>query len=143
MLQTNHVRSTPTTKLPKMAVDRQEHYSNGTPRALGVPCNATPSPMYLGVSPRPEPTTTLFIIISTTNFVTKLYICYIVVSSLATQGPTAGLWLRGHPTWTPSHGLPRQLPPPLVTIGPLVTPANAGSHCYKPRIPSFGPVIFY
>ena len=66
----HHVRSTPTTKLPKMAVDRQEHHGNGTPRALGVPCNATPSPTYLGASPRPEPTTTLFIIICT-GFVTN------------------------------------------------------------------------
>ena len=31
----------PPPKLPKTAVDRQEHRGNGTPRALGVPRNAT------------------------------------------------------------------------------------------------------
>ena len=60
----------PTTKLPKTAVDRQEHCSNGTPRVPGVPCDATPSPTYLGASAGLEPTTALFIIIST-SFVTK------------------------------------------------------------------------
>ena len=70
MFQTRCVQSAPTTKLPKMAMDRQEHCGNGTPRVPGVPCDATPSPMYLGTSPQPEPTTTLFIIIST-SFVTK------------------------------------------------------------------------
>ena len=53
-------------KLPKMAVERQEYYGNGMPRVPGVPCNATPSPMYLGVFPRPEPTTALFIFTTTT-----------------------------------------------------------------------------
>ena len=38
-------------------------YDNGTPRALGVPRNATPSPTYLGASMRLEPTSTLFIYI--------------------------------------------------------------------------------
>ena len=42
------VRSAPTTKLPKMAIDRQEHHGNSTPRALGVLHDATPSPAYLG-----------------------------------------------------------------------------------------------
>ena len=31
----------PSIKLPKMAIDSQEHHSNGTPRLPGVPCNAT------------------------------------------------------------------------------------------------------
>ena len=34
-------QSTPTTKLPKMAMDRQEHHGNGTPGGPGVPCDAT------------------------------------------------------------------------------------------------------
>ena len=66
MLWTCHIRSAPTQKLPKTAVDRQEHHGNGTPRAPGVPRNATPSPMYLGTSPQLEPTTTLFIFTTTT-----------------------------------------------------------------------------
>ena len=41
----------PPPKLPKTAVDRQEHHGNGTPRVPGVLHNATPSPMYLGASP--------------------------------------------------------------------------------------------
>ena len=53
-------------KLPKMAIDRQEHHSNSTPRVLGVLHNTTPSPTYLGVSPQPEPTTALFIFTTTT-----------------------------------------------------------------------------
>ena len=60
------VLSAPTPKLPKIAVDRQEHHDNGTPRVLGVPHTATPSPMYLGASLQPEPTTTLFIFTTTT-----------------------------------------------------------------------------
>ena len=51
-----------------------------------------------------------------------------VVSSPATQGPTVGLQLRGPPTLTHLHALPWQLPPPLVAIGPLVTPAYIRSH---------------
>ena len=70
MLWTRRIQSVPTTKLPKMSMDRQEHHSNGTPRVRGVLCNATPSPMYLGASPQPEPTAALFIIISS-SFVTK------------------------------------------------------------------------
>ena len=35
------VRSMPTTKLPKTAMDRQEHHSNGTPGVPDVPCDAT------------------------------------------------------------------------------------------------------
>ena len=58
----------PTPKLPKMAVDKQEHHGNSTPGVLGVPHNATPSPVYLGTSPQPEPTTALFIIISLYHF---------------------------------------------------------------------------
>ena len=65
-----HVQNVPTQNCLKMAIE-QEHHGHGTPRALGVPCNATPSPAYLGVSLRPEPTTALFIIISTMSFVTN------------------------------------------------------------------------
>ena len=36
---------------------------NGTPRVPGVPHDATPSPTYLGMSSRLEPTTALFIYI--------------------------------------------------------------------------------
>ena len=35
------IRSVPTPKLPKTAIDKQEHRSNGTPEAPGVPRNAT------------------------------------------------------------------------------------------------------
>ena len=35
------VQSAPTPKLPEMAIDRQEHHSNGTPKVLGVLHNAT------------------------------------------------------------------------------------------------------
>ena len=71
MLWMCHTQSVPTPELPKMAIDRQEHHSNGTSRVLGVLCNATPSPTYLGTSPQPQPTTTLFIIITTMSFVTN------------------------------------------------------------------------
>ena len=53
-----------------MAVE-QENHGHSTPRALGVPHNATPCPVYLGTSPQPEPTTALFILISTESLVTK------------------------------------------------------------------------
>ena len=42
-----HVQSAPTPKLPKTAVDRQEHHGNGTPGAPGVPRNATYEPTCL------------------------------------------------------------------------------------------------
>ena len=41
MLRMCRTRSVPTPKLPKTAIDRQEHRGNGTPRAPGVPRNAT------------------------------------------------------------------------------------------------------
>ena len=53
----------------KTAVE-QENCGHSTPRAPGVLHNATPSPVYLGMSLRLEPTTTLFIIIFT-SFVAK------------------------------------------------------------------------
>ena len=36
-----HVQNVPTPKLPKMAVDRQEHCGNSTPGAPGVLRNTT------------------------------------------------------------------------------------------------------
>ena len=44
------------TKLPKKATNPRK----GPPGWPGDPQDATPSPTYLGASPQPEPTTTLF-----------------------------------------------------------------------------------
>ena len=45
------------TKLPRK---RLQNTRQGPPRSLGDAPAATPSPVYLGASPQPEPTTTLF-----------------------------------------------------------------------------------
>ena len=61
------VRSAPTKNCLKTAVE-QENHDHSTPRVLGVPQNATPSPTYLGTSLQLEPTTALFFLIFTMSF---------------------------------------------------------------------------
>ena len=54
------------------------------------------------------------------------------MSSVAMQGPPAGLWHRDYPTWPHPHALPwhpcERLQPPVGAYGPLVTPAYVKPH---------------
>ena len=65
MLQIWCVQGASSENCLKMAVELENH-GNGTPELPGGPCDATPTPVYLGASPQLEPTTALFIHISFT-----------------------------------------------------------------------------
>ena len=65
----HHVQSTLSRNCLKMAANRRQ----GPPGSPGGPRDATPSPTYLGASPQPEPTTTLFIYIILQSLCTHFY----------------------------------------------------------------------